>query len=49
MFENVDRETDDTHKDDPVINTLIKSSNRSVLKISFLKNYIFLPNQIYST
>ena len=31
------------------VNTLIKSSNRSVLKINFLEKYIFLTNQIYST
>ena len=29
--------------------TLIESSNRSVLKISYLENYIFLTNKIFNT
>ena len=32
-----------------VANTLIESSNRSVLKITLLKNYIFLTNEFFST
>ena len=29
--------------------TLIESSNRSVLQISYLENYIFLTNKIFNT
>ena len=31
------------------IHTLIESSNRPVLQISLLENYIFLTNKIFST
>ena len=31
------------------IPTLIESSNRSVLNISYLENYIFLTNEVVST
>ena len=38
-----------SHHSHEISSTLIETSNRSVLKVSFLENYIFLTNEIDRT